>query len=154
TNEFLRYCQRIAAEPMMAVNLGTRGIEAATALVEYTTLAEGSYWSDLRRSHGVADPWDIRVWCLGNEMDGPWQLGHKTAYEYGRLAAETAVALRRVNPNLELVACGTSKPIMPTFASWEAQVLEQAYAHVDYMSMHMYVDPDLTDDVSTLLAAG
>ena len=154
TNEFLRYCKRIAAEPMMAVNLGTRGIEAATALVEYTTLAEGSYWSDLRRSHGVADPWDIRVWCLGNEMDGPWQLGHKTAYEYGRLAAETAVALRRVNPNLELVACGTSKPIMSTFASWEAQVLEQAYAHVDYMSMHMYVDPDLTDDVPTLLASG
>ncbi|QOR70890.1 alpha-N-arabinofuranosidase [Ruania alkalisoli] len=154
TNEFLRYCQRVAAEPMMAVNLGTRGIEAATALVEYTTLAEGSYWSDLRRSHGVAEPWDVRVWCLGNEMDGPWQLGHKTAYEYGRLAAETAVALRRVNPEIELVACGTSKPVMPTFATWEAQVLEQCYSHVDYMSMHMYVDPDLADDVPTLLASG
>ncbi|MDR5699391.1 arabinosylfuranosidase ArfA [Agromyces aerolatus] len=154
TNEFMRYCQRLGIEPMMAVNLGTRGIEAATALVEYTTLPGGTYWSDLRRSHGVEDPWDVRVWCLGNEMDGPWQLGHKTAYEYGRLAAETAVALRRVNPNLELVACGTSKPIMPTFGSWEAEVLEQSYAHVDYLSMHMYVDPDLTDDVPTLLAAG
>ncbi|GAB2623295.1 alpha-N-arabinofuranosidase [Pseudactinotalea suaedae] len=154
TNEFLGYARSVGAEAMMAVNLGTRGIDAATALLEYTTLRDGSYWADLRREHGVAEPYDVPVWCLGNEMDGPWQLGHKTAYEYGRLAAETAVAMRRVNPAIELVACGTSKPIMPTFATWEAQVLEQCYQHVDYLSMHMYVDPERTPDLRSLLASG
>jgi alpha-N-arabinofuranosidase len=154
TNEFLGYAASVGAEPMMAVNLGTRGIDAATALLEYTTLREGTYWADLRREHGVPEPYDVHLWCLGNEMDGPWQLGHKTAYEYGRTAAETAVAMRRVNPDIELVACGTSKPIMPTFATWEAQVLEQCYQHVDYVSMHMYVDPERSPDLRSLLASG
>lgn len=154
TNEFLAWCKRMDIEPMMAVNLGSRGIDEACNLLEYVNHPGGTQWSDLRRQHGYAEPHDVKVWCLGNEMDGPWQIGHKTAYEYGRLAKETAVAMRRVDPTIELVAAGTSKPIMPTFGTWEATVLEEAYEHVDYLSMHMYVDPDLTDDVPTLLASG
>lgn len=123
---------------MMAVNLGTRGIDAARNLVEYCNHPGGSYWSDLRRSHGYPEPHGIKVWSLGNEMDGPWQIGHKTADEYGRLAAETAKVMKMVDPSIELVACGSSHSRMPTFPAWEATVLEHAYDDVDYLSLHTY----------------
>ena len=137
-DEFQPWAGAVGAETMMAVNLGTRGIDAARYLVEYCNLRSGTYWSDLRRTNGVADPYGIKVWCLGNEMDGPWQIGHKTAMEYGRLASETAKAMRRVDPSIELVACGSSHSAMPTFGSWEATVLAETYEYVDYVSMHSY----------------
>ncbi|GAA4432063.1 alpha-N-arabinofuranosidase [Georgenia halophila] len=154
TDEFLRYCRTVGADPMMAVNLGTRGISEAVALLEYCNIPGGTPASDLRRRHGTEDPYGVKVWCLGNEMDGPWQLGHKSADDYGKLAAQTAVAMKRVDPSIEVVACGTSKPIMPTFGSWEATVLEHAYPHVDHVSMHMYADPDKYADTADFLAAG
>jgi alpha-N-arabinofuranosidase len=138
TNEFMDWAKKIDAEVNMAVNLGTRGIDAARNLVEYCNHPSGSYWSDLRISHGYKDPHKIKTWCLGNEMDGPWQIGHKTADEYGRLAAETAKAMRWVDPSIELVACGSSNRRMPTFAEWEATVLDHTYDHVDYISLHTY----------------
>ena len=124
---------------MMAVNLGTRGIDAARNLVEYTNHRGGSYWSDQRREHGYEEPHGIKMWCLGNEMDGPWQIGHKTAEEYGRLAAEAARAMRQVDPSIELVVCGSSHRDMPTFPEWEAIVLDHTYDLVDYISMHQYL---------------
>src|SRR6185295_16101482 len=127
-------------EPMMAVNLGTRGIDAARNLVEYANHPGGTHWSDLRRCNGTAEPHGIKLWCLGNEMDGPWQIGHKTAEEYARLAAETAKAMRRVDPTIELVACGSSHSRMPTFGTWEATVLAEAYDVVDYLSLHSYYE--------------
>ncbi|UFU02885.1 alpha-N-arabinofuranosidase [Ruania suaedae] len=154
TDEFLRWCGRVGIEPMMAVNLGSRGIREAVDLLEYCNGRGGTPASDLRRRNGQADPYGVRTWCLGNEMDGPWQIGHKSAEDYGKLAAQTAVAMKRADPGIELVACGTSKPVMPTFATWEAQMLEHCYRHVDYVSMHMYVDPDLYPDTASLLAAG
>ncbi|MFD1719571.1 alpha-N-arabinofuranosidase [Georgenia deserti] len=154
TDEFLRYCRTVQAEPMMAVNLGTRGIADAVRLLEYCNIPGGTPASEMRRANGTADPYGVTVWCLGNEMDGPWQLGHKTAEDYGKLAAQTAVAMKRTDPSIELVACGTSKPIMPTFARWEATVLEYAYPHVDHVSMHMYADPDKYPDMADFLAAG
>ena len=87
----------------MAVNLGTRGIDAARSLVEYCNVAGGTYWSDLRRRNGDAEPYGVKLWCLGNEMDGPWQIGHKTPVEYARVAHETAKAMRLVDPTIELV---------------------------------------------------
>jgi alpha-N-arabinofuranosidase len=125
----------------MAVNLGTRGVQEAADLVEYCNYPEGTALSDLRRANGAKEPHDVRVWCLGNELDGPWQVGHKTPAEYGRLAAETARAMRMVDPGLELVACGSSNSGMPTFAAWEAEVLEHCYDLVDYVSLHNYYDP-------------
>jgi alpha-N-arabinofuranosidase len=138
TNEFADWAKLAGTEVMMAVNLGTRGADAARNLVEYCNHPGGTYWSDLRKSHGYADPHKFKVWCLGNEMDGPWQIGHKTADEYGRLACETAKVMKWVDPSLELVACGSSGIGMSTFAQWEATVLEHTYEHVDYISLHQY----------------
>ncbi len=137
-NEFMDWTKTVNTQPMMAINLGTRGIEAAKNIIEYTNLKGGSYYSDLRRQHGVAEPHDIKLWCLGNEMDGPWQEGHKTALEYGRIAEEAGKAMRMVDPDIETVACGSSNLDMPTFAFWEDTVLSQCYDQVDYISMHQY----------------
>ncbi|HLU05241.1 MAG TPA: alpha-L-arabinofuranosidase C-terminal domain-containing protein, partial [Woeseiaceae bacterium] len=110
------------------------------AFVEYVNHPGGTYWSDLRRKNGRKDPWNCRVWCLGNEMDGPWQIGQKSATEYGHLANETAKALRGLDPTLELVVCGSSHSDMPTYPQWEATVLEATYDQVDYISLHMYFE--------------
>jgi alpha-L-arabinofuranosidase len=138
TDEFAEWTRRAGTEAMLAVNLGTRGVDAARNLVEYCNHPGGSRWSDLRRANGCKLPHRIRTWCLGNEMDGPWQIGHKTAEEYGRLACETAKAMKWVDPAIELVACGSSHGGMPTFAQWEATVLEHVYEHADYISLHAY----------------
>ncbi|GAA4718129.1 arabinosylfuranosidase ArfA [Phytohabitans rumicis] len=136
--EFVRFCRVAGVEPMMAVNLGTRGVQEACDLLEYSNMAGGTALSDLRREHGDKDPYGIRMWCLGNEMDGPWQVGYKTAEEYGRLAELTARAMRMIDPDLELVACGSSGRSMPTFGAWEATVLEHTYDVVDLVSCHAY----------------
>ena len=137
-NEFAQWCKLVNAEPMMAVNLGTRGIEAACNLLEYCNHESDSFYSNLRISHGVKQPHKIKTWCLGNEMDGPWQIGHKTADEYGRLACETARAMRRIDPDITLVACGSSYPEMPTFPRWEDTILDHTYDDVDFISLHQY----------------
>ncbi len=137
-NEFMAWCRKAGSEPMMAVNLGTRGPDEARNLLEYCNHPQGTYWSDLRRQHGCAEPHAIKLWCLGNEMDGPWQIGHKTAEEYGRVACETAKVMKWVDPTIELVACGSSNMGMPTFGLWETAVLQHCYEHVDYISLHTY----------------
>lgn len=137
-NEFTEWAKLVNSEVMMAVNLGTRGISDACNLLEYCNHTSGTKYSDLRISHGVKEPHKIKLWCLGNEMDGPWQIGHKTMDEYGRLAAETAKAMRLIDPEIELVSCGSSQMSMPTFPEWEAATLEHTYDFVDYVSMHQY----------------
>lgn len=151
--EFDEWLKEVDSEMMLAVNLGTRGADEARNLVEYCNHKGGSYYSDLRIEHGKKDPYKIKTWCLGNEMDGPWQMGHKTAYEYGRLANETAKMMRWVDPDIELVACGSSKMIMPTFAEWEATVLTEAYDEVDYISLHNYWG-NFDNDTESYLAGG
>ncbi|MFE9448031.1 alpha-N-arabinofuranosidase [Streptomyces sp. NPDC006739] len=153
-SEYIAFLRKIGpqAEPMMAVNLGTRGVAEALELQEYANHPAGTALSDLRAAHGDKDPFDIRLWCLGNEMDGPWQTGHKTAREYGRAAAETARAMRQIDPGVELVACGSSSQSMPTFAEWEATVLEEAYELVDYISLHAYYEP-ADGDLDSFLAS-
>ncbi|MGI9093868.1 MAG: alpha-N-arabinofuranosidase [Mycobacteriales bacterium] len=152
-NEFMAWTRQADVEPMMAVNLGTRGVEDACNLLEYANFAGGTRYSDLRKAHGVREPHDIKLWCLGNEMDGPWQVGQKTATEYGRLAAQTAKAMRRIDPSIELVACGSSNDRMPTFGTWEAEVLDQAYDAVDYVSLHAYFEQHGEDRVGFLASA-
>ena len=152
-DEFLPWAASLGLEPMMAVNLGTAGVREAAALVEYCNLAEGTAWSDLRRSNGVAKPHGVKLWCLGNEMDGPWQTGRKDADEYGALAAEAGKAMRLVDPGIELVACGSSNHDMPTFGYWESTVLEKAGDVVDYISMHAYYQ-EHDGDRTSFLASG
>ena len=150
-NEFAKWTDKVNSNMMMAVNLGTRGIEDACNLLEYCNHPGGTKYSDLRIKHGVKDPHNIKVWCLGNEMDGPWQLGHKTMEEYGRLAEETAKAMKLIDPSIELVSCGSSALDMPTFPKWESTTLENTYDYVDYVSMHQYYG-NRDDDTADFLA--
>lgn len=138
TDEFARWCKLTGSELMMAVNLGTRGIEAALDLLEYSNHPSGTALSDQRIANGAPEPHSIKMWCLGNEMDGPWQTGYMTADDYGKLAARTAQAMKAADKNLELVVCGSSGSSMPTFGDWERTVLEHSYEHVDYISCHAY----------------
>ncbi|AWN16779.1 alpha-N-arabinofuranosidase [Salinisphaera sp. LB1] len=150
-HEFADWCDAAGMDMMLAVNLGSRGIDAARNFVEYVNHPGGSHWSDRRIANGRAEPWNVKLWCLGNEMDGPWQIGHKTADEYGHLANETAKALRAFDPSLELVACGSSNAEMPSYPEWEAKVLDRCYESVDYISLHMYFT-NYADDVVDYLA--
>ena len=149
-HEFVKWSKKAGTEIMEAVNLGTRGVDAARELVEYSNHPGGTYLSDLRRRNGAEEPFDIKLWCLGNELDGPWQIGHKTADEYGRLAQEAAKAMKFVDPDIELVAVGSSSSAMPTFGAWEHTVLSHAYDEVDYVSMHAYYQEDDGDAKSFL----
>lgn len=149
-NEFVDWCKKANSDVIMAVNLGTRGPEEARNLLEYCNHPGGSYWSDLRKSHGYEEPHNIKTWCLGNEMDGPWQMGHKTAAEYGRIAHETGRLMKMYDPELELVACGSSGIGMKTFGAWEYEVLDEAFDVVDYISLHQYYG-NRTDDTPSYL---
>ena len=136
----------------MAVNLGTRGVREAIELQEYANHPAGTELSDRRIAHGDKDPFGIGLWCLGDEMDGPWQTGHKTAKEYGRSPPEPARAMRQIDPSVELVACGSSGRSMSTFAAWEATVLAETYDLVDYVSLHAYYE-ELGGDRDSFLAS-
>ena len=133
-NEFMDWCRAVGTEPMMAINLGTRGMEEAKDLLEYCNHPCGSAMSDLRIKHGYRDPHNIRVWCLGNELYGEWQMGHKTGYEYGRLAAETGRIMKTYDKELELVLCGATM----SRGEWDREALTEAYDISDYLSLHMY----------------
>ena len=151
-DEFMRWARKAGTEVMYALNLGTRGVQEALDLHEYVNHPDRTRLAELRRANGSPEPYGITMFCLGNELDGPWQTGHKTAREYGRLAAETARALRCAEPGLELVACGSSGSGMPTFAAWEAEVLELTYDVVDYVSAHAYYEP-IDGDLGSFLAS-
>lgn len=138
TDEFLRWCGLNDIEPMMAVNLGTRGPDDARRLVEYCNHPGGTQLSDLRKKNGSANPYGVKLWCLGNEMDGGWQMGHKDAVEYGKTATEAAKLMKWTDPSIETILCGSSGWGMDTFGDWEATTLDYAYDHVDYVSMHQY----------------
>ena len=149
-NEFMSWCKKANTEPMMAVNLGTRGMQEAKDILEYCNHPAGSQMADLRISHGYKEPYNIKTWCLGNEMDGPWQMGHKTAYEYGRLANETGRIMKTYDKSLEMVVCGSSKMTLPTFGEWEREVLMESYGVADYISLHAYWDNYQNDTPSFL----
>ena len=150
-HEFIDWCQKANTEPMYAINLGTRGVDAARSIVEYANHPGGSYFSDLRKKNGAKDPFGIKLWCLGNEMDGPWQISHRTAYEYGRVANEAAKVMKWVDPSIELVACGSSSSEMKTFGDWELTMLDECYDNVDYVSLHRYYG-NPTNDTPGFLA--
>ncbi|MHB8130144.1 MAG: arabinosylfuranosidase ArfA [Mobilitalea sp.] len=149
-DEFQEWAKRAGSKVMQAVNLGTKGPDEARNLLEYCNFPAGTYYSDMRRANGFEEPFDIKVWCLGNEMDGPWQIGAKTAEEYGRIACETAKIMKELDPTIELVACGSSGLGMPTFGKWEATVLEHTYDQVDYISLHSYYGNREKDTASFL----
>jgi alpha-N-arabinofuranosidase len=138
TNEFVDWCRMVGSEPLLGMNFGTGTAEMAVAYVEYCNLERGTKWSDLRRSHGYEKPHNVRYWCLGNEMDGPWQIGQMQSREYGRKARDAAQQMRVVDPALQLIACGSSGTAMPQYLVWDREVLEECYDMVDGLSLHAY----------------
>jgi alpha-N-arabinofuranosidase len=152
TNEFIDWCRQADLEPMLAVNLGTRGPDDARKLLEYCNFPSGTKYSDLRREHGWDKPHEIKFWCLGNEMDGPWQMGAKTATEYGRIAVEAAKMMRLIDPSIELAAVGSSGRNMPTFGAWEREVLRHTFDQVEFISLHTYLN-DYAKDTPAFLAS-
>ncbi|MEC5198963.1 alpha-L-arabinofuranosidase [Arthrobacter sp. PL16] len=151
-HEFASWLQKVDSDLMLAVNLGTRGTSEALDLLEYSNLPKGTALADQRMANGRPDPFDVKIWCLGNEMDGPWQLGHRSAEDYGKLAAITARAMRQLDPSIELVACGSSSAHMPTFGEWERVVLSHTYDVVDYISCHAYYE-EKNGDLGSFLAS-
>lgn len=152
-DEFVDWCKKADSQVMEAVNLGTGTPAEAGYLVEYCNHPSGTYWSDLRRKNGHQQPHNIKVWCLGNEMDGPWQICHLSADDYGKKALEAAKIMRWVDPHIELVACGSSNTEMPTFPEWDRTVLEYLYDQVDFISLHRYYGHDDTDNTGDFLAS-
>jgi alpha-L-arabinofuranosidase len=138
TNDFMDWCAQVGTEPLLGFNFGTSTAEMAAALVEYCNVERGTKWSDLRRQHGYERPHNVRYWCMGNEMDGTWQIGHMTARAYGRMAADAARQIRVVDPDVKLIACGSSTPELATYLEWDREVLEECYDVVDGISLHRY----------------
>ena len=138
TNEFMDWCRLVGAEPLLGMNFGTGTVEMAVNYVEYCNVNRGTKWSDLRRSHGYEQPHNVRYWCLGNEMDGPWQMGQLTGREYGRKAVDTARQIRVIDRDVRLIACGSSGTNMPQYLVWDREVLEECYDQVDGLSLHAY----------------
>ena len=155
TNEFIDWCRAVGTEPLLGFNMGTAASEEAVAYVEYCNYPRGTKWSDLRRAHGYEDPHNVRYWCLGNEMDGPWQMGTMPAREYGRKARDIAQQIRVIDPNVQLIACGSSAPSMDTYLVWDREVLEECFDMVDGISLHCYygnTEPLSGNDTSRYLA--
>jgi alpha-N-arabinofuranosidase len=151
-DEFAGWLDKTGSELMYAVNLGTRGVQEALDVLEYTNIRSGTRLSDARIANGHPEPYGIKMWCLGNEMDGPWQLGHRSADDYGKIASQTAKAMRQLDPSVELVVCGSSSAQMATFGSWEHTVLEHTYEDIDYISCHAYYE-ELDGDTGSFLAS-
>ena len=151
-HEFQAWLDKVGSDLMLAVNLGTRGTLEALDLLEYANIQGGTALSDQRRGNGREEPFDVKVWCLGNEMDGPWQLGHRSADDYGKIASQTAKAMRQLDPSIQLVACGSSSAHMPTFGEWERVVLTHAYDDVDMISCHAYYE-ERGGDLGSFLAS-
>jgi len=148
TDEYIRLCRKMDWMPMLTVNLGTGTPEEARNWVEYCNAQAGTRYADLRAGHGHTEPHEVGLWCLGNEMDGPWQLGHVPAEHYVIRAQQAAKMMKDVDSRIELVVCGSSGISMPTYMEWDRQVLEYLGDLVDYISLHRYVgnrDQDTPD---------
>ncbi|MBW7884378.1 MAG: alpha-N-arabinofuranosidase [Caldilineaceae bacterium] len=153
TNEFMEFCRAIGVEPMLAVNMGTGTIQSAADLVEYCNAPTGTCWADLRAAHGHPDPYNVKIWCVGNEMDGPWQIGHLDMHEYGKKALEAAKMMKWQDPSIKTVLCGSSNNRMATYPEWDRVSLETCWEHVDYHSIHYYAGNHDGDTASYLAIA-
>lgn len=151
-NEFVEWSKKAGTDIMYTVNMGTRGMEEAAHVVEYCNLPGGTRYSDMRIAHGWKQPHNIKLWCVGNETDGPWQIGMKTADEYGRLACESGKMMKWLDPSIELVAHGSSTPELPSYPEYTRQMLEHCYDQMDYVALHRYYGNEAANDPEDYLA--
>jgi alpha-N-arabinofuranosidase len=152
-DEFIAWAADLGAQPMLAVNLGTAGTTDAAQLLEYCNLSGGIYWADQRRRNGHAEPYGVKLWCLGNEMDGPWQAGHVPAPVYAQRAQQAALVMKGLDPTIETVLCGSSGRSLDTYMEWDRTALEYCWDHVDYISAHRYSE-NRRGDSAWFLAEG
>ena len=152
TDEFARYAGELGAELMMGVNMGTGTPKEAAELVEYCNVDRGTFYSDLRRQNGSEQPYRVRLWCIGNEMDGSWQMGQMNARDYAVKYREAAKMMRSVDPEITLIACGScsNEPGHRSFGVWDRTVLEENYEWIDYLSLHRYYGYDVEQDLPYL----
>ncbi|AEJ18870.1 alpha-N-arabinofuranosidase [Gracilinema caldarium] len=148
-DEFYDWAKKTNVEVMAAVNMGTGTPKAAGEMLEYCNFPGGTYWSDLRKKNGHSEPYGIKTWCIGNEMDGPWQICHLDAVDYGKKARETAKIMKWIDDKIELVVCGSATNLLSTFPEWDRVVLEHTYEHIDYLSLHRYYE-NLGNDINFL----
>ncbi|MDD3260498.1 MAG: alpha-N-arabinofuranosidase [Oscillospiraceae bacterium] len=144
-DEFYDWSKKAGTQIMGAVNMGTGTPKDAGQLVEYCNYPGGTYWSDLRAQNGHKDPLDIKLWCIGNEMDGEWQICHLDADDYGKKAVEAAKIMKWIDPELQLVACGSASTLQKTYPEWDRKVMEYTYDYVDYLSLHRYYENEGSD---------
>ena len=148
-DEFAKYASELETELMLSVNLGTGTPKEAAELVEYCNIEGGTYYSNLRKKNGSEKPYNVRIWCVGNEVDGSWQIGQMDPDTYVKKYRETAKMMRRVDPRIELVACGScsNEPMHQSFGYWDRIILDNAYEWIDYLSLHRYYGFDVTQDL-------
>jgi len=147
TDEFIATCRKLGTAPYICVNIGTGTLDEASSWVEYCNRQGGTYYSDLRKKNGHPEPYGVKFWGVGNEIYGPWQIGHKNAADYAKLGLEFAKVMKWQDPNIKLVACGTGDP------SWDRPVLESMLDHVDYISAHHYTVSDDPKDYYEVLGS-
>ena len=152
-DEFMKWCQAVGTSPMLAINLGTLGPKEGAEFVEYCNLNTDTYWSNARRINGNAEPYNVKMWCLGNEMDGPWQAGHVPADQYSLKARNAARLIRGIDPSVELIAAGSSGRFMSTYMEWDRTVLETCWDDINFISAHRYSN-NSDDDTLNFLAEG
>ena len=138
TDEYIEMCRKMDWTPMLTVNLGTGTPEQARNWVEYCNCPEGTKYADMRVANGNKSPFDVKLWCLGNEMDGPWQLGHVPARDYAIRAQQAAKMMRDVDKTIETVVCGSCGTGLPTYMEWDREVMEYCWDYIDYISLHNY----------------
>ncbi len=151
-DEFMKWCKLANTSPLYVVNLGTGTPKSAQECVEYCNFPGGSYWSDLRRANGAEHPHNIRWWGLGNEMDGPWQICHKNAEDYAKVAHDAAKMMKMVDPTIKVCANGSCNPGLPTFGDWDYTIMDRLFDVIDILSMHIYFNGK-DDDFPFFLAA-
>jgi len=147
TDEFMIACHKVGANPYLCINMGTGTMDEAAAWVEYCNLEGGTYLSDLRKRNGHPEPYGVKLWALGNEIFGDWQIGRKSLQEYATDAVEFAKVMKAVDPSIVLVACGSGEP------AWDKSILEALVNHVDYVSEHYYAEVDMLGDYYEILGS-
>ena len=137
-DEYMDWCRKAGADPLYTLNLATLDLRASANCVEYCNHPGGTYWSDLRRKYGHEAPYGVKTWYMGNEPDGPWEIGSMSARDYGRKAREMAKMIKWICPDNEAVVCGSSSPLLRSHPDWDVEVLDQCYELVDYIGIHQY----------------
>ena len=151
TDEWIELNKAIGSANVICVNLGLATILDALHWVEYCNYNKGTYYSDLRAKYGHKEPYNVKIWDLGNEVDGyPWELGYKNAEDYVKIAREAAKAMRQVDHSIKLVASGSSYyESTGKWVEWNRKILTGLGDMIDYISIHRYWER--SDDYYTFM---